>query len=89
MDLLWRSTQNTSIHFFHEIQNSWFWALSHVYVYRIAYVSYRQGPILKRIVSAADHIVPVCFISVCVYTSRWISAYKLLQAWSHEAVYQL
>jgi len=32
--------------------------LSYVHVYRIEYVSYRQGPYRIRIVSAADRIVP-------------------------------
>jgi len=32
--------------------------LSYVYVYRIEYVSYRQGPHRIHIVSAADRIVP-------------------------------
>ena len=33
-------------------------SLSYVHVYRIEYVSYRQGPYRIRIVSAADRIVP-------------------------------
>jgi len=33
-------------------------SLSYVHVYRIEYVSYRQGPYPIRIVSAADRIVP-------------------------------
>ena len=32
--------------------------LCYVHVYRIEYVSYRQGPYRIRIVSAADRIVP-------------------------------
>ena len=41
----------------------YFETLSHVYVYRIEYVSYRQRPYRIRIVSAADRIVPAlqCF----------------------------
>jgi len=35
-----------------------FESLSRVRVYRIEYVSYRQGPYRIRIVSAADRIVP-------------------------------
>jgi len=33
-------------------------SLSYIHVYRIEYVSYRQGPYRIRIVSAADRIVP-------------------------------
>jgi len=33
-------------------------SLSYVHVYRIEYVSYRQGPYRIRIVSAADRIIP-------------------------------
>jgi len=33
-------------------------SLSYLHVYRIEYVSYRQGPYRIRIVSAADRIVP-------------------------------
>jgi len=35
-----------------------FETLSHVHVYRIEYVSYRQGPYRIRINTADDHIVP-------------------------------
>jgi len=37
-------------------------SLSYVHVYRIEYVSYRQGPYRIRIVSAADRIVPALII---------------------------
>jgi len=40
-------------------------SLSYVHVYRIEYVSYRQGPYRIRIVSAADRIVPAL-----VYTDK-------------------
>ena len=33
-------------------------SLSYVHMYRIEYVSYRQGPYRIRIISAADRIVP-------------------------------
>ena len=36
-------------------------ALSYVHVFRIEYVSYRQGPYRIRIVLAADRIVPALF----------------------------
>jgi len=39
-------------------------SLSYVHVYRIEYVSYRQGPYRIRIVSAADRIVPALLGSV-------------------------
>jgi len=40
-----------------------FETLSHIHVYRIKYVSYRQGPYRIRIDTADDHIVPalVCY----------------------------
>jgi len=52
LDSLYRSTEN--IH--SKILD--FETLSHVHVYRIEYVSYRQGLYRTRIVSAADRIVP-------------------------------
>jgi len=39
-------------------------SLSYVHVYRIEYVSYRQGPYRIRIVSAADRIVPALIESL-------------------------
>ena len=49
--------------------------LSYVHVYRIEYVSYRQGPYRIRIVSAADRIVPALFntyveMAVCIILQR-------------------
>jgi len=39
---------------------------SYVHVYRIEYVSYRQGPYRIRIVSAADRIVPALVYMVII-----------------------
>jgi len=44
-------------------------SLSYVHVYRIEYVSYRQGPYRIRIVSAADRIVPALDSWVVPYQS--------------------
>ena len=41
-----------------------FETLSPVHVYRIEYVLYRQGPCRKRIVSAADRIVPALILII-------------------------
>ena len=45
-------------------------SLSYVHVYRIEYVSYRQGPYRIRIVSAADRIVQAL-----------VNNYKTLYTW--------
>jgi len=75
---LYGSTQN--IHFVDEIQNSWILNLlkSRVHVYRIEYVSYRQGPYRIRIhrigcspyrPSPNIHVLRV-ILSVCKTTLR-------------------
>jgi len=43
-----------------------FETLSHVHVYHIEYVSYRQGPYRIRIDTADDRIVPALLISDCI-----------------------
>jgi len=61
-------------------------SLSYVHVYRIEYVSYRQGPYWKRIVSADDRIVPAlvmkvffcCFRQACIFSSSILKALILI-----------
>ena len=52
-------------------------SLSYVHVYRIEYVSYRQGPYRKRIVSAADRIVPALLKSLFLIQIVFIALYAL------------
>jgi len=48
-------------------------SLSYVHVYRIEYVSYRQGPYRIRIVSAADRIIPALLWALLFYRQFIVS----------------
>ena len=55
-------------------------SLSYVHVFRIEYVSYRQGPYRIRIVSAADRIVPALLSGVLVSRLSLLKGNKIILA---------